>query len=87
MFFHENFANDRNVKRFNKLYISFELSHLSFCHHNLLLHHYENYKKHPLMSTNTENVVFKQIENIENTEIKNNTERFSCVKCSNNFCK
>lgn len=36
---------------------------------------------------NTENVVFKQIENIENTEIKNNTERFSCVKCSNNVCK
>lgn len=36
---------------------------------------------------NTENVVFKQIENIENTEINNHTERFSYVKCSNNFCK
>lgn len=83
MFFHENFANDRNVKRFNKLYISFELSHLSFCHHNLLLHHYENYKKHPLMSTKHR----KQTENIEITEINNHTERFSYVKCSYNFCK
>lgn len=47
MFFHENFANDRNVKRFNKVYISFQLSHFSFCHHNLLRQHYENYKKTP----------------------------------------
>lgn len=67
MFFHENFANDRNVKRFNKVYISFQLSHLSFCHHNLLRQHYENYKKHPLMSTKHR----KQTENIEITEINN----------------
>lgn len=29
----------------------------------------------------------EQIENIENTEINNHTERFSYVKCSDNFCK
>lgn len=40
-------------------------------------------KKHPLMSTKHR----KQTENIEITEINNHTERFSCVKCSDNFCK